>query len=427
MDLREVKINHVIGEKCRITPPAFLAGCVVGTEMYFASWLDKGFYKMDLYTGVCTFLKLFERENECTFLYNQAIYYKNAIWFIPANYGSYIVKVDLATLDMNYFSLPKDGKEIRDKDGVRYRKFKCCYKENASVFWLIPIGFNMFLKVDMESEDVIEIYNLRKQVEFKDGVINFSDACMVENEIWICPREMDKLVVFDTVTSEIRFVEWKNKENSYQIIRSYKNWILLFSYGPDKTFVMIHKNTLEEKKVSITGTWKETNKLMHLAVEVIGQYAFFVPFQAHEYIVIDLETGEMQSDIRLHEYMKEMEWGMERYQTGIHCDTKIFYVSDMPRVPLTVYDTRENTICCIEKSVEKGSYNQFIKEFYKNDKSAFINWFKTNNPSYYLETDVFVNICFPVFEELKNKEEMSHALDQEAEGGKIWNTLLAKK
>ncbi|MEH2929912.1 hypothetical protein VSQ48_08355 [Candidatus Ventrimonas sp. KK005] len=381
---------------------SFLAGCMVGEELYFSSWSDKGFYKMDVHTGISTFLGMFAQEKESTQLFERAIYYKNAIWMTPAVWGEHIVKVDLDTLEMTYLSLPESGREIFDKNGVHYTKFKCCYKENASELWLVPIGFTALLKVDMESETVEEIHSLEQYIEFQEGFINFSDACFVGDEIWICPFESDKLVVLDTIRLQFHISEWKNKGNDYRIVRNYQNWAVFVPLGARKNIRMIEKNTYQEKEIMVDATWEEERSLMHLAVHIIDQTILFAPFFAHEFLSVDLETGETQTDKSLHEYAQSMSWGPERYQTEIQYGSKIIYLSDMPDVPMMVYDLEKNMVYYIEKILKQDSYHKFLMTLYENNKTGFIQQMGIQERRFFDETEFPFRLYFRILEESKN-------------------------
>ena len=149
MHLKKLSNQGIINENINGNKISFLAGCIEGDTLYFSSWLTNGFYKMDLKTGICEFLDIFENETKNRYLHNQAIFFEDAVWMIPTHAGRDIVKINIKTLEKVFIHLPENGKPVRDNEGNITWEFKCCYKKGSSEFWLVPIGYNMFLRVDM--------------------------------------------------------------------------------------------------------------------------------------------------------------------------------------------------------------------------------------------------------------------------------------
>lgn len=372
---------------------SFLAGCVAGEELYFSSWTGRGFYKMNLQTGQCIPLKVFDEETESMFLYSQAVHFENSVWFIPA-YGEYIAKVDLETLEIEYIHLPQNGKEILGKNGIRYAKFKCCYKEGATELWLAPIGYNMFLKVDMRTGQVSEYSELRKKLVFKDGMSYFSDACLVEDKVWLCPWDGEELAVFDTQTAEFQFRKWEYAEANYRIIRNYKDQAVFLPQTAPKDILLISQNTYKERIISIDVAWETKTDLMYLVADVIGKQLFLAPFQANEYVLIDLENGKIQADTKFHEYAEDRSWVPERYQASIRYGSKIIYMSDSKNIPLMILDLDMNTVSYLEKVIEKDTYRNFLTELRKKDERVFFKYINKNEESIILEEDVPLNMYY---------------------------------
>ena len=372
---------------------SFLAGCIVGDELYFSSWIDRGFYKMNLQTGQCIPLSVFGKEIENMLLYSQAVYFENTIWLIPA-YGQNIAKVNLETLEIEYLDLPRNGKEILGKNGIRYSKFKCCYKEGTSELWLAPIGYNMFLKVDMRTNQITEYSELRKKLIFEDGFIYFSDACLIEDKVWLCPWDGEELVIFDTKSGKFQFHKWEYAEANYRIVRNYKNQAIFLSQTAPRDILLLNYDTYKERKIPIDVTWENKSDLMYLVADVIGKQLFLAPFQANEYVLIDLENGKIQADTKFHEYSEDRSWVPERYQTSIRCGSKIIYTSDSKNIPLMILDLDMHTVSYLEKVIEKDTYRNFLTELRKKDKRVFFKYINKNEESIILEEDVPLNMYY---------------------------------
>lgn len=402
MELKEIKNRGIRTKNVNGKKLSFLAGCVVGEELYFSSWTDKGFYKLHLNTGRCIPLKIFDSEAENMCLFSQAIYYEDAIWFVPC-YGEHVIRITLDTLETEYIYLPQNGKELFGKKGQKYGKFKCCYKEGAPEFWLAPIGYNMLLKVDMQTKQITEFSELRKRVNFKDAENRFSDACFVDNKIWFCPRYGGEITVFDTVTGDLFFHEWKHADDDFKMIRNYKNWVVFLSQSAKQEILLIDSVTLEERKIRIDVDWEKQEEFMYVWADIVNQQIFFVPFLAHEYVVIDLETGEVQADTKLHEYAQSMGWGDERYQVSIGNEKRRIYTSDSPDMPLMIYDMEENEVSYMDLAVDREDYISFLSKLCENNEDEFIKWVNQKEKGVIFESDLPLMLYCSELKTLKNR------------------------
>lgn len=374
MELKQLNNQDIKTEKEKEKKKlSFLAGCIVGDELYFSSWMDRGFYKMNLQTGQCIPLGVFGKETESVLLYSQAVYFENTIWLIPA-YAQNIVKINLETLKIEYLNLPENGKEILGKNDIQYSKFKCCYKEGTSELWLAPLGYNMFLKVDMRTNQITEYSELRKRLAFKDGMNHFSDACMVEDKVWFCPRDGEELVIFDTKTGEFQYRKWEHAAKNYRTVRNYKDQAVFLPQAAPKDILLISQNTYKERTISIDVEWETRTDFMYLVADVIGRQLLLAPYQAHEYVVIDLESGEIQADTKLYKYAEDMLWGPQQYQNSIRNGTKIIYTSDSTDTPLMMLDLESNRVSYLEKIVEWDIYRNFLINLIKKDKNDFLKY-----------------------------------------------------
>lgn len=364
MNLNSLKNQGLIVENINGLKTSFLAGCVIGDELYFSSWLENGFYKLELKTGICKILKKFVQEKEDSYLFSEAIHFQNFIWFIPAHNSENIVKINLENLDITYIALPENGKSISDKEGNQFLKFKCCYKEGKSEFWLAPIGYNMLLKVDMLTDKIKKWEAFGDGIEPRDGTINFIDACFIGDEIWFCPYDCKDLVIFHTLEENFELRKWNHANEEFNLIRNYKNWVIYFSRTRANSILLINSKTYEEKEILLNIKSKEDISIRYMVADVIGNYILVAPFLAHEFIAVDLETGDVQVDTSLHEYRLNMGWEVERYQSSFRYNSKIIYVSDISGTPLMIYDLQENIVSYINIRVNTEHYNKFFEELY---------------------------------------------------------------
>lgn len=364
---KEIRNKGLIGEALKGRAVAFLAGCVVGEELYFASWLTNGLYKMELKTGKCIPLKIFKYEMGGRHLYGQMIFFNNSLWLMPTHMGRNIVKVDLDTLETEYFSLPDKGmKQWKNAKSV-LRQYKCCHKAGKSICWLVPLDGSMMLKVDMLEGQIVEVRDSDDIVEFRDSA-NFIDAELAGEKIWFCPYGNNDLVIFDTVREKFHVRKWQHEKEKFGLITSYKEWVVFLSKGAGESILMVNQNTYEEKKIYLYLDWEEKTTLMYTTVHVVGRYLFLAPFRAHEYVIVDLESGRIQVDRSL------MECKSGRYQSGISWGSKIIYASDMPGYPLMIHDLQENVVSFMNFWVDGMKNQDFLEHLYQDDPEGFLDW-----------------------------------------------------
>ena len=376
MHLKKLSNQGIINENINGNKISFLAGCIVEDTLYFSSWLTNGFYKMDLKTGICEFLDIFENETKNRYLHNQAIFFEDAVWMIPTHAGRDIVKINIKTLEKVFIHLPENGKPVRDNEGNITWEFKCCYKKGSSEFWLVPIGYNMFLRVDMLTNQVIEYSELRDRVTFKDGKINFVDACLVGEDIWFYPYESTELVIFNTKTEKFRFISWKDCEKKFGFIRIYKEWVIFLSRGKNESVLLVNKDTFEKKKIALNIKWEENKEPMYMTADVVGQFLVLAPFLAQEFIAVNMETGDVQLTKKLHEYREIMKWGPGRYQSSFMYGSKIIYASDRVDAPLMIFDYQTNIVFYMHIQVNESKYRDTIYKLCNENKEALLKWVK---------------------------------------------------
>lgn len=419
MQLSELKNQGIINKGITGGKISFLAGCVAGDELYFSAWTSNGFYKMDLKTGVCIFLGIFENETKSRALHNQAIFFDNAIWFIPTHGGDKIVKINIETLEKNYICLPEKGRAIRSKDGNFGWEFKCCYKNGDSVFWLAPLGYNMLLKVDMLTDQIIEYGDFKNRVTFKDGQINFSDACMIEDDIWLYPRDNAEIVIFNTVTEKFRFISGQKIKNDFGFIRSYKNWVIFLSRNKNKSILLIDSKTFKEKEILLDVNWKESRQPMYMVADIVGRFLILAPYLAREFIAIDLETGDVQVDRNLHQQMELLGWKEERYQSSFCYGSKIIYASDTIGAPLMIYDMQENSVFYMEMRVDLEKYKKTLVNMYDKNKEDIKKWMKQKG-KFVSEDEFLVSPYYFLSVDVRNEEQSDDVNSQKTIGESIF-------
>ena len=401
MNLDKVEMQGMINKNINGSGISFLASCIVEDELYFSSWHTNGFYKMNLKTGICIFLGIFEKETKSRYLHNQAIFFEGAIWFIPTHGGMYIVRINIDTLEQIYIKLPENGKTIKNNKNEIFWQFKCCYEEGNSEFWLVPLGYNMLLKIDMLTNEISEYKDIRNELVYEDGKINFSDACLVDNEIWICPYYSDKLVIFNIITKEYKFILWRDFKNDFAMIRNYKNWMIFIPRIQTKSILLFNKDTFEEKEIFLNVSMKN-EKVMYLIADMVNQFLILAPFFAKEFVVVDMETENVQVDINLNRYRKQLGWGNERYQSSFFYEGKIIYASEVDGNPLMIYDTQTDIISYKEVKVDRKIFIKTIHKLLQKNEEMILRWLSSKE-NIILENEVPLSLFCLYPKETKEK------------------------
>lgn len=133
----------------------FLAGVQVEDNIYFSAWNMNGLFKYNPEQEQCDFLKIFPGEENWG-LHSEAILYKNTIWFIPRA-SERIAIVDLFTLDITYLDLPEYGH--RPEGHVPPIRMRGFYINGENFLFLIPVAYKLFLKIDMEKREIVNVEN----------------------------------------------------------------------------------------------------------------------------------------------------------------------------------------------------------------------------------------------------------------------------
>ena len=373
MNLRKVKNRGILNKSINGDRISFLAGCIVKDELYFSSWHANGFYKMNLKTGVCLFLGIFEKETKSRYLHNHAFFFDGSIWFVPTHGGMYIVKIDIETLDQIYIKLPENGKAIKNDKNEFFWQFKCCYKDGNSEFWLVPLGYNLLLKVDMLTNEITEYKDISNELVYEDGKINFSDACLVDNEIWMCPYYSEKLVIFDIVAKEYKYISRTDFKNGCSMIRNYQNWMIFIPRIQTEVILLINKDTFEEKEIVLNSNVKIGN-IMYMLADMVNQFLLLAPFLANEFIVVNIETENVQKDLKLHQYRQQSGFGSERYLSSFFYGSKIIYASDVYGDPLMIFDTQTNTTSYMEVRIDRKKFIKTVNELLLKNEKEILRW-----------------------------------------------------
>lgn len=219
----------------------FLAGVQVGNEIYFSSWDTNGLFKYNPALDQCDFLKIFPGE-ENVGIHSGAILHKNTIWFIPRA-SERIAIVDLDSLDITYLDLPESGH--RPKGNIPPIRMRGYYISEENFLYLIPFAYKLFLKIDMEKREIMNVENW--------GGDEYAYAVGV--------RLQDKLSVYINNYNEMREIDLKSgkytiknigdKGTTYTGIQRIGETILLFPVCLKDGIVLFNINDGQTRTIQL--------------------------------------------------------------------------------------------------------------------------------------------------------------------------------
>lgn len=387
----------------------FMASVKVGDALFFSSWINNGLYKMNLLTGESEFLCFICDGEINAGAYGDAIYYDESIWLLPARANS-IVRIDLKTLSMEKLVLP-----IVEEDRINRNcsKFHCCYREGERYIWLVPFGYPLFLRVDLQ-ECRIEIVNTEwPGSKWNKRIVNFSDACIVDDEIWICPCDYKDILIYNVVTNNIEVMPYKADWTKYGKVKKYKDWIIFFPIMMDENIIMIHRKRHEKKNISL-----KSYKIFgsYYAIEIIEDYAILAPFINGIYFNVNLDNGTISINEEIHNTFVARQNDNERYYNSFIDGNRVYFVSDRAENPMFVYDVKNSIGEFINVFCKSKLYKKKFNELVRNDKVLIRSIFFDKNDAI-IENDIPLENYFDLIE--ANEERM----DKTFFGDKIWHYL----
>lgn len=327
----------------------FLAGVQVKEEIYFSAWNTNGLFKMDPKTGKCTFLTRFTGEGE-QFIHSSAVYYKEAIWFIPS-WSNRITRVDIHTLEMSYIMLPDHGIDVIFSNKTRPSiRLKVCYEEGESNLYLTPYAYNLVLKVDLDKKELVICS------EWETGI--FSDSLRVENEIWLCPSHTGQVVAFDTISQKEKTFFFDSSNAVYLNIGKYHEQILFFPHKLESGIVIVDCYTQDKKRLYFEGKNQNYQTLC-----MSDGYAFLPPYQGNECVLVDFEKNQCSVALRLPEERFMLSKGFGYYLSCMKYNDEWWFLSNCTGNPILRYNPTDNSGSFLDIWIEKRLYERDLVKY----------------------------------------------------------------
>lgn len=197
-----------------------MASAVIGNILYFSDRYSNGLYQLNLDNEEYTFVDYFFDECDGGSLYFQAYVWEQKIYFIPGLADS-IACFDTMTQEISYIKLPQEGIVVHGVDGIFAEKFCCQRYEN--VLWMMPVGYNLFLKFDLSNGQLSKV-ELPDSLVFTEGIFNWRTSSLYGEEMIFQPWAGTIQVRYNIVSGCFRIEEFEEG------IRTYKKYLKCENY-----------------------------------------------------------------------------------------------------------------------------------------------------------------------------------------------------
>lgn len=253
----------------------FFAGVEYMGKIYFSASSHNGFYETDIYTKKTKFLAVFQKEKMSYVLHRMAFLYEHYVWYIP-QYGKYIVKIDLETLEQTYFDVPNS----EQTKGVLFIAGK---KIDEKTICLLPRDNSNVLIIDMQSENIRVLQDVINDKEEK--VI---DGLVLDRNLYLffLEKKYYARIVLDTGKRDDIFMS-----NMIQSVVQIENIVEILTQGSEK----IISYSLEEKKV--IDEFLLDGKNLYNGLVCVKDNIIALPFQASGFLVIDRMNSRIHEQI----------------------------------------------------------------------------------------------------------------------------------
>ena len=330
-----------------VYPLNFLAGVQVGDEVYFSAWSRNGLFKVDPKTGECCFLKCFLGEENWG-LHSEAVLYGNTIWFIPRA-SERIAIVDLESLDISYLDLPEQGHRPKERN-IPPRRMYVCHKKGEKYLWLIPNAYKLFIKIDMERQQIISVQEW--------GNDEYAGAIGVrkQDKLWVSINSSREFRVIDLLTDDQVIKKNEYGDISYLGMQNINGKILLFPQYAKDGILLLDEEMQEKAKLCLDDG--EQWYYEYTAFTGDGDM-LLVPYWGNQCVRIHVEDGQC--------LIKEMQ-DLQMEEENAYCCAKMIYddqiwflAHDLER-PIFCYDKPRNVFSHRYLAISRREYEEGVVE-----------------------------------------------------------------
>lgn len=374
----------------------FLAGVQIENVIYFSAWNVNGLFQYNPQTEECRFLKSFPGEENWG-LHSEAVLYDNTIWFIPRA-SERIAIVSLENLDITYLDLPEQGRRPTDCD-IPPRRMIGCHEEGERYLWLIPFAYKLFLKIDMEQQEIISIQEWG----------NDEYACAIgvreQNKLWVSIYSSRELRVIDLLSEDQIIRKNEHADNAYTGIQKMDGKIWLFPQFMKDGVLLLDSEMQEEKTICLDDSGQ--GYCEYGAITEDGDL-LLAPYWGKQSVRIHIENDQCSIKERQDLWEKEEHaWCSAK----LLYDEQIWFLSHNLDRSIFCYDKQSNTFTHRHIKKRKKEYDEEVVEAAKNYGLQYTPWCSIKR---------FEDTCLPLvqFVEIIKKEDVESGIKDVVEIGK---------
>ena len=264
----------------------FFAGIEVDDAVYFSAWNVNGMFKMDRNTGNITYIGCAENEKMDHALHYHVFKHQKKLYFIPG-YGDCIAVLDVKDLSIRTITLPE-----REHICQTNKFAEIVHVEND--LWLIPVGYDAVLRLDLETEKLEVFDNWPEGVTWESEVsMQFNSAIYVSGHICMLPRESKFFVTFDVKNKKMQKWDWKYPEFAFDAM-VFQNECIWFLPRVDYPYIV--KYSIEKKEEELIELKEEIQDevlCLYCLPLVIDNKIIRAPYQSEYWFILDTNTNQI--------------------------------------------------------------------------------------------------------------------------------------
>lgn len=182
----------------------FVAGVEKDGFIYFSAWEYNAFACMDIETGNVEYLAIFEKEDYSPRLHAAAYMVDDDIWFAPCC-AKHIVKVNIQTLEMNYYDYEYKYSMKYSTDGS-YQAFTdiVCYRNRL---FMVPWSIDAMVIIDFENNNIECVQNFN-DIEKCSAEEIYKNAVVFNGKLYFFTYGLDYYEVFNEEKNNVDTYSW---------------------------------------------------------------------------------------------------------------------------------------------------------------------------------------------------------------------------
>ncbi len=264
-----------------------MAAAVIENILYFSDRYSNGLYQLNLDDGESTFIDYFFNEKAGEMLYLQAYIFEKKIYFIPG-LAENIACFDTISKEITYIDLPPDGIVLHGVDGIFAEKFRCQRKEN--ILWMMPVGYNLFLRLDLSNERLMKI-KMPDCLVFEEGIFNWRTSCLDGEKMIFQPWAGTIQVHYNITSGDFELEKFEEG------IRTYKSYLragIYEIYVPLKLkYGLLVKSVIDKKKEVFKFNSRMENCTCTVAFLIKNQL-YLMPEFGNNMVIVTIPNFDME-------------------------------------------------------------------------------------------------------------------------------------